>query len=53
MVTSIHKQVTGFTQSSMVLAQGTRIDLERLEAAFESAHHQSVGCDLRQYRPDP
>ena len=41
MVTSIHKQVTGFTQSSMVLAQGERIDLERLEAAFEGLHTTS------------
>lgn len=41
MVTSIHKQVTGFTQSLMVLAQGTRIDLERLEAAFEGLHTTS------------
>lgn len=41
MVTSIHKQVTGFTQSFMVLAQGTRIDLERLEAAFEGLHTTS------------
>lgn len=40
-VTSIHKQVTGFTQSSMVLAQGRRIDLERLEAAFEGLHTTS------------
>ena len=35
LVTSIHKHITGFTQSSMVLAQGERIDLERLDAAFE------------------
>ena len=41
LVTSIHKQVTGFTQSSMVLAQGERIDLERLEAAFEGLHTTS------------
>ena len=40
-VTSIHKQVTGFTQSSMVLAQGERVDLERLEAAFEGLHTTS------------
>ena len=40
-VTSIHKQVTGFTQSSMVLAQAERIDLERLEAAFEGLHTTS------------
>ena len=41
LVTSVHKQVTGFTQSSMVLAQGGRIDLERLEAAFEGLHTTS------------
>ncbi|MDA0249368.1 MAG: DegT/DnrJ/EryC1/StrS family aminotransferase [Actinomycetota bacterium] len=41
LVTSIHKHVTGFTQSSMVLAQGQRIDLERLEAAFEGLHTTS------------
>ena len=41
LVTSIHKMVTGFTQSSMVLAQGERIDLERLEAAFEGLHTTS------------
>ena len=40
-MTSIHKMVTGFTQSSMVLAQGERIDLERLEAAFEGLHTTS------------
>lgn len=40
-VTSIHKQLTGFTQSSMVLAQGDRIDLERLDAAFEGLHTTS------------
>ena len=41
LVTSVHKMVTGFTQSSMVLAQGQRIDLERLEAAFEGLHTTS------------
>ena len=41
LVTSIHKHVTGFTQSSMVLAQGERIDLERLESAFEGLHTTS------------
>lgn len=41
LVTSIHKHITGFTQSSMVLAQGERIDLERLEAAFEGLHTTS------------
>lgn len=41
LVTSIHKHVTGFTQSSMVLAQGERVDLERLEAAFEGLHTTS------------
>ncbi len=41
LVTSIHKHITGFTQSSMVLAQSERIDLERLEAAFEGLHTTS------------
>lgn len=41
LVTSIHKHVTGFTQSSMVLARGERIDLERLDAAFEGLHTTS------------
>ena len=41
LVTSIHKHITGFTQSSMVLAQSTRIDLERLETAFEGLHTTS------------
>ena len=41
LVTSIHKHITGFTQSSMVLAQGERIDLERLDAAFEGLHTTS------------
>jgi len=41
LVTSIHKHMTGFTQSSMVLAQSERIDLERLEAAFEGLHTTS------------
>ncbi len=41
LVTSIHKHLTGFTQSSMVLAQGQRIDLERLETAFEGLHTTS------------
>lgn len=41
LVTSIHKHLTGFTQSSMVLARGERIDLERLDAAFEGLHTTS------------
>jgi lysine decarboxylase len=41
LVTSIHKHLTGFTQSSMVLAQGEFLDLERLEAAFEGLHTTS------------
>lgn len=41
LVTSIHKHITGFTQSSMVLSQRERIDLERLEAAFEGLHTTS------------
>lgn len=41
LVTSMHKHVTGFTQSSMVLAQGGFLNLERLEAAFEGLHTTS------------
>jgi lysine decarboxylase len=41
LVTSVHKHITGFTQSSMVLAQSQRLDLERLEAAFEGLHTTS------------
>lgn len=41
LVTSMHKHVTGFTQSSMVLAQGNYLNLERLEAAFEGLHTTS------------
>lgn len=41
LVTSVHKHITGFTQSSMVLAQSARIDIERLEAAFEGLHTTS------------
>ena len=41
LVTSVHKHITGFTQSSMVLVQGELINLERLEAAFEGLHTTS------------
>jgi lysine decarboxylase len=41
LVTSVHKHLTGFTQSSMVLAQGKYLNLERLEAAFEGLHTTS------------
>ena len=41
LVTSVHKHITGFTQSSMVLAQRERIDIDRLEAAFEGLHTTS------------
>ena len=40
-MTSVHKHITGFTQSSMVLVQGELINLERLEAAFEGLHTTS------------
>lgn len=41
LVTSIHKHLTGFTQSSMVLAQSKYINIERLENAFEGLHTTS------------
>lgn len=41
LVTSVHKHLTGFTQSSMVLAQGGFLNLERLESAWEGLHTTS------------
>ena len=38
LVLSVHKTLTGFTQSALVLAQDGRIDLETLDAAFELGH---------------
>lgn len=41
MVTSVHKTLTGFTQAALCLANGERLDLERLDAAFETLHTTS------------
>ncbi len=46
MVTSTHKNLTAFTQASIVLARGERIDLDRLEEAFELLHTTSPAAAI-------
>ena len=41
MVTSIHKLLPGYTQSSLVCARTERLDRDRLERAFEASHTTS------------
>lgn len=41
MITSAHKMLPAFSQAAVVLAQGTRLDLDRLERAFEATHTTS------------
>ena len=41
MVTSIHKLLPGYTQSSLVCARTERFDRDRLERAFEASHTTS------------
>jgi lysine decarboxylase len=41
LVTSVHKLLTGFTQSALVAARGERLDLARFDAAFEALHTTS------------
>lgn len=36
MITSIHKSLPGYCQASLVAAQGERLDLDRLESAFDA-----------------
>ena len=43
---SVHKTLTGFTQSALVLARGERIDLEALDAAFELGHTTSPSAAI-------
>ena len=43
---SVHKTLTGFTQSALVLARGQRIDLEALDAAFELGHTTSPSAAI-------
>lgn len=46
MVTSTHKALTAFTQGSIVLACGERIDLDRLDEAFELLHTTSPAAAI-------
>jgi arginine decarboxylase len=46
MVTSTHKNLTAFTQASIVLARGGRIDLDRLDEAFELLHTTSPAAAI-------
>ena len=41
MVTSIHKLLPGYTQSSLVCARTERLDRDRLERGFEASHTTS------------
>jgi arginine decarboxylase len=46
MVTSTHKNLTAFTQASIVLARAPRIDLDRLQEAFELLHTTSPAAAI-------
>jgi lysine decarboxylase len=46
LVTSTHKNLTAFTQGSIVLARGGLIDLERLDHAFELLHTTSPSAAI-------
>ena len=46
MVTSTHKNLTAFTQGSVVLAGGPRIDMARLDEAFELLHTTSPAAAI-------
>ena len=46
MVTSTHKNLTAFTQASIVLARAGRIDLDRLNEAFELLHTTSPAAAI-------
>lgn len=41
LVTSVHKALTGYTQSALVVARGERFDLDRLQRAFDATHTTS------------
>ncbi len=46
MVTSTHKNLTAFTQASIVLARAGLIDLDRLDEAFELLHTTSPAAAI-------
>ncbi|MFZ0324565.1 MAG: DegT/DnrJ/EryC1/StrS family aminotransferase [Actinomycetes bacterium] len=41
LVTSVHKALTGYTQSALVVARSERFDIDRLERAFDATHTTS------------
>ena len=46
MVTSTHKTLTAFTQASVVLARGGRLDLARVDESFELLHTTSPAAAI-------
>ena len=46
MVTSAHKTLTAFTQGAYLFARGERLDLRRLEEAFETLHTTSPSAAI-------
>ena len=46
MVTSTHKNLTAFTQGSIIVARGERIDLARLDECFEMLHTTSPSAAI-------
>ncbi len=46
LVTSTHKTLTAFTQGSILLARGERLDLARLEESFELLHTTSPSAAI-------
>ena len=41
LITSIHKTLPGYSASALLLAQGTLLDLDRIEQSFETTHTTS------------
>lgn len=41
MITSAHKMLPSFSQAAIVLAQGPRVDVDRLDRAFDATHTTS------------
>jgi lysine decarboxylase len=41
LITSVHKALPGYSASALLLAQGTLLDLDRIEQSFETTHTTS------------
>ncbi len=46
MITSAHKMLPSFSQAAIVLAQGPRIDVDRLDRAFDATHTTSPSAAI-------